>query len=35
VAQGLGRDLSTVPLEQRPALARETFTRLLDVAGVD
>lgn len=35
VAQGLGRDLSIVPLEQRPALARETFTRLLDVASVD
>lgn len=35
VAQGLGRDLSTVPLEQRPALARRIFTRLLDVAGVD
>ena len=35
VAQGLGRDLSAVPLEQRPALARQTFTQLLDVAGVD
>jgi len=35
VAQGLGRDLSTAPMEQRPSLARRTFSRLLDAAGVD
>lgn len=35
VAQGLGRDLSCMPIEERPALARGLFTRLLDAAGVD
>lgn len=35
VAQGLGRDLATEPLESRLAQARRIFTRLLDVAGVE
>jgi len=35
VAQGLGRDLATKPVEQRPDHARRVFARLLDVAGVN
>lgn len=35
VAQGMGRDLATEPLDLRPDLARQMFSRLLDVAGVD